>query len=498
MKAWEEVLSSALVGTERKTFTPPQASGQIGGLLGQIEPVNGEAALLSAAAILTMQRRTGIVPAKLSEPLPTPSELDDLPRTTPRSGQHLMTMIDGKFKEVLPEWLSTAAGSGKRISEEYLPALLTLGAKNADLRELILPLIGRRGQWLAAFAPQWNYAVSVAEADWELLNTPERVMKLSLLRKSDPDAALSLVEATWSSEPADTRASFVDGLETGLSINDEPFLEAALDDRSKRVRENAINLLVRLPESRYVQRMIERITPLITLKRGMSKSIEVTIPEALDEGMIRDGIDPKPSNAQSKIGERGSWLVALMRAIPPTWWSDQWHMEPPEIVALAGKTEWKEALHEGWLQASEMHPDVAWIRALLLEYPTRSGMLSELSPEEREVCIAPLIPRLDAASRFQLIGACQHTWSYDFGEAVLKEAAAYLKKLKQSDTGYWQILNQIGRFGLYLPPELIDEAQELVEIVDKKEGYNPAATHIKELISTLEFRRRMLKELANE
>ena len=44
-------------------------------------------------------------------------------------------------------------------------------------------------------------------------------------------------------------------------MDDEPFLESALDDRSREVRQQAADLLTRLPDSRLALRMAERAGP---------------------------------------------------------------------------------------------------------------------------------------------------------------------------------------------------------------------------------------------
>src|SRR5207302_675629 len=239
---------------------------------------------------------------------------DTLPRIPVRSGDHLTQLLDGKFKDALLEWLQAVAAAGLRVSEEYLPALLMAGSKTPDLRKAVTAVIGKRGQWLAAMLPEWQYAVSYRGADWSLLTTDERALMLKEMREHDPDVARALLESTWASDPADARTEFVGALEIGLSLADEAFLEAALDDRSKRVREIAADLLARLPESALVHRMMERVSRLVTLQDG--PSIEVTLPEEIDESMVRDGINPKPPLSLSSIGPRAWWLVAMLRAIP--------------------------------------------------------------------------------------------------------------------------------------------------------------------------------------
>src|SRR5690348_15856749 len=90
---------------------------------------------------------------------------------------------------------------------------------------------------------------------------------------------------------------FVAMLAFGLSLADEPFLERALDDRRKEVRQQAAGLLVRLPSSALAARMLDRARDLITLGTSTilhRPRIDVTPPDEADVAMIRDGVNPKP------------------------------------------------------------------------------------------------------------------------------------------------------------------------------------------------------------
>jgi hypothetical protein len=135
------------------------------------------------------------------------------------------------------------------------------------------PRLGKRGRWLARQNPDWAYAVAGEVPDepgaideaWTT-GTPEaRVALLRQLRQADPARGRELLASTWKTDGPEDRAAFLKAFEIGLGPDDEPFLEAALDDRRKEVRAAAIELLTRLPGSRLVRRMIERVAPLLSL-----------------------------------------------------------------------------------------------------------------------------------------------------------------------------------------------------------------------------------------
>ena len=121
---------------------------------------------------------------------------------------------------------------------------------------------------------RWQFAAGAREdprAIWETGTPEQRVSAIRRMRETDPGGARELVGTTWKSDGADERAKFVEAMRTSLSPDDEPFLEAALDDRSKQVRSAAADLLARLPQSAFVERMIERAEPLLAFTPGTAR-----------------------------------------------------------------------------------------------------------------------------------------------------------------------------------------------------------------------------------
>nr|BFE69341.1 hypothetical protein GCM10020092_026420 [Actinoplanes digitatis] len=102
-------------------------------------------------------------------------------------------------------------------------------------------------RWLRDEAP--GAATPSDPQVWETGTGGERLAHLTRLRGTDPAAALALLESTWQTETPEDRTRFVDAIGTGLSLADDAFLDRALDDRRKGVREAALDLLRRLPGS---------------------------------------------------------------------------------------------------------------------------------------------------------------------------------------------------------------------------------------------------------
>lgn len=503
---WQDVVTAVLVGTERQSlaFTPPD--NQLGELLRQLDSTDAEGSLLSAAGAIALYQKAGQLPVKDHQPLPKECEVENQPCCSSRAGHQLDLMSNGAYKELLPEWLAATAKVGKRVPELNLPDLLEVGRKQSHLREAILLVLGKRGYWLASQNPDWNYVVGDVEETWQTGSCAARQLLLQKLRAEDPTQARERITATWSKEKAEDRAAFLETCRRGLSIADEPFLEMALEDRSKEVRRVAAELLARLPESRLCQRMIERVRPLLRLKQAGKLHIDVTLPEACDQDMNRDLIELPMSNR----GEKASLLVQMLSAIPTSSWCQAWGKKPLELVEAAIDNEWQSELLQGWAIATARHQNIDWAEALLTACPLPTVEdggnvkwhvfcaifnwdLIEMLPSERQ---AVFVQKLVQSSRQDLLWAllhkCQHTWSPEVSRVVFDRMRHYLETDIADD---WHFSFSLKDFARYITPSLVHEAANLSNVV--KEG-TPCMNAINEFFAILQFRHEMLQALGSK
>src|SRR4030095_10455031 len=282
MQTWQDILATAVVGTERQQLSLGHSTDQLGHLLTQIEHTDREALLLSAAALIALYRRAGFSPESDSQSSPESCPCDELIRVNSAVGQYLSLMLEGEFQELLEELLTTVRESGARVVEEFLPSLLDKGRAEPSLRELIAAVIGERGKWLAAQNPDWVYAPPRADTDvWETGSQDERFALLEPLRLRDPAAARELIASTWQQESAQARAAFLCKFAVNISSEDEPFLNEALQDRSGDVRRVARRVLSRLPGSEFCLRITKLMAEVLTFKKPLlgRARIEVSIPD---------------------------------------------------------------------------------------------------------------------------------------------------------------------------------------------------------------------------
>ncbi|WP_326774466.1 DUF5691 domain-containing protein [Streptomyces sp. NBC_01445] len=521
---WEELVTVALLGTDRRT--PP----------GHSTGADAPTALLDAAAVQTVRRRAGLRPAPAAAlparaaddprpPLPAPARrrlamlLTDRPGT---GGGRRGTAPD--LMELLPQWLAGANAKGYAAPPDLLPALLDAARGRTDLRPLALTFAGPRALWLARLNPDWKFALRAAPGGGTALPAPEegadvqrlweeglfaeRVALLARVRAHSPDAARDLLATTWAAERAEDRLMFLDSLRSGLGDADEPFLEQALSDRSRNVRATAAELLSALPGSALAARMASRAASCVAVDRTQgAATITVEAPHECDAGMERDGVAAKPPTGR---GERSWWLGQLVEAAPLGCWTARFGgRTPEEIVTLPVADDWQRELHAAWCRAAVRQRDAVWSRALLgapaspdaggpgaVSLSERAKLLGALPDGERAEWVAGFIATRGLSEAFQLLGVCAQPWAEALGRAVVDA----LNIARDAGSYPWSFSGVMGLAERCLDPAEASRLEGLTATPDEPEDAAPGAggywsEAFQRLVSTLRLRQAMRDEL---
>ncbi|MEU0070915.1 DUF5691 domain-containing protein [Streptomyces sp. NPDC006332] len=522
---WEELVTAALLGTERRT--PPGCPP------GQDAPL----ALLDAAAAETVRRRAGLRPGRAAG-LPEPVAEDPRPPLPPAAARRLAMLLADRpgtggggrrgtapdLMELLPQWLATANARGFAAPPEQLPALLDAARGRTDLRPSALRFAGPRAVWLARLNPDWRFALRATPGGGTTLPRPEdtaktrqlwqeglfaeRVALLSAIRAREPAAARELLATTWATERAEDRLMFLDSLRTGLAADDESFLEQALTDRSRNVRATAAELLSALPGSALAARMAVRAGACVAVDHtGDTPTLSVEAPHECDASMECDGVVP---TSPAGRGERSWWLGQLVEAAPlGTWPGRLGGRTPQEIVALPVADDWQGELHAAWCRAAVRQRDAGWARALLGEpaapeaggpgavsLAERAKLLGTLGAAERADWVAGFISAHGLSEAFQLLGVCAVPWAAPLGRAVVDA----LNIARDAGSYPWSFSGVMGLAERCLDPSEASRLDGLVAVPDETEDASPGAggywaEAFQRLVTTLRLRAAMQEEL---
>ncbi|WP_220096460.1 DUF5691 domain-containing protein [Streptomyces cyaneus] len=523
--AWEELVTAALLGTDRRR-PPGCAPGQ-----------EAPKALLDVAAVETVRRRAGLRPARAAQ-RPQPAPEDPRPALPPAAARRLAMLLADRpgaagggrrgtapdLMELLPQWLATANDRGFAPPPQSLPALLDAARGRTDLRPAALTFAGPRAVWLARLNPDWRFALRAAPGGgaalpqledsarvqqlWQEGLFAERVGLLSAIRVREPAAARELLTATWATERAEDRLMFLDSLRTGLGPQDEPFLEQALADRSRNVRATAAELLSALPGSALAARMAVRAGSCVALDHTQqTPAISVEAPHECDTGMERDGVVAK---APAGRGERSWWFGQLVEAAPlSTWPGRLGGRSPREIVALPVADDWQGELHAAWCRAAVRQRDGEWARALLgspsapeaggpgaVSLAERAKLLGTLGSAERAEWVAGFIAAHGLSEAFQLLGVCAVPWAAPLGRAVVDA----LNIARDAGSYPWSFSGVMGLAERCLDPAEASRLDGLQAVPDESEDASPGAggywaEAFQRLVTTLRLRAAMTEEL---
>jgi hypothetical protein len=402
--SFDDLATAATVGVSRKPLVITELDGPAAGHAGVLDGSDPAAALLDAAALLTAARRAGFRPERIMHqatvPEATVPEATLAEATLPEGtapelsaaaeralrqlgGTHLAPGFAAGDSELLADLLTAASAAGYLAPAPLLPDLLDAAVRTAAVRPAVASVLGGRGRWLAAHRADWRRVAEqtvtvtagdrVISGDQTISDDPEawltgsrgdRQAYLTSLRDRDQKAARDLLAADWAQQTGDERAALLAVLARGLSPDDEEFLDAALDDRAGPVRVVARRLLIRLPDSRFAQRVSRRARAALQLeRRGLRHGFAVSLPGDPDAAAVRDGIDarrPSPS-----IGA-GAWLLTqVIAAAPLTSWTTQFGLSPTEIVTLPVAANRRIDVHAGWRLAAVTQGSSEWAAALL-------------------------------------------------------------------------------------------------------------------------------------
>jgi hypothetical protein len=407
-------------------------------------------------------------------------------------------------QELLSQWLAAAAERGGHVPPATLPALLDAGRRNSIVRPALAQVAGRRGQWLAGMRADWRWlrdeVSAPADAPPEATDSPadiwetgplgERLGYLNSLRRTDPQHGRELVESTWGKESSDDRARFIGAFETGLSLDDDAFLDRALDDRRKEVREAALELLRRLPGASLGARMAERANAAVKIEhRGMARDrLVVTPPEELTAELRRDGVGATPARGTGV----SAWLLEeIVAGAPLSTWSD-----PATMLKLARGSDWESPLLHGWAKAATTQSDTRWATTLLgqasagLRESVRWDLHLVLPPDELGRLAADALRREDGMAN-RLLALHSGRWPEELSVAVIETIAHRAR----TDRHTWQLGELCRAAAVAMPPGYADPVGRLALQLDQEPGEQSRMRPVADLARTLIFRREMFEEL---
>lgn len=441
-----ELLTAAIIGTRTTPVHVPALPEALEELATCSTADGPEAQLLDLWGSCLLYRRCGMR-AEMGRTLPPRSLTDGWKECSLRAVELLAEAMDAGRWKLVSEWLNRAIDVRRRAPHAFLPRLLELTTGHRELQRPVAALAGERGLWLAQFQPHWIFVeqrTTVADDAWYTGSKDQRGEVLVSVRQRDAARGRALVEETWQSDPADQRVEWLKRLRPELSADDEDFLERCLDDRSTRVREEAAQLLARLPSSAFSRRMVERAKAhlhfrpggtgnLWKLKLGPRPAWDVQLPSVCDAAMVRDGIREKPPTA---VGERQWWLLQLLGYTPLAHWSQSYGVSPQTLLDALPE-DFADLMRRGWMTSLGRFPEAEWVLPLVQSMPEPRKLPVEVLHAVPET-LRPAVMLAQRAAHprpYELLAdwsAAWSPWSVELSRCVVRQTT--IPELVMSET----------------------------------------------------------------
>lgn len=302
----DDLVVAATVGTARRGVDLDRLPEPLRPAAPVDEPAIG---LLDAAALAAVARRAtprtvapGDPASLVTAPVESRTEIPDAIR------QELLRMR--KHESVLLEGIAAVDRAGLRLPPDLLPALLD-DPRPAVAAAVTGPVGGEIGRLLRTRHPRWATAGGPDPDDrrpWDEGTLVERTAWLRARRPVDPDGARALLQDGFTREPAASRAELLATLSVALGPADQDLLLAAVGDRSRAVRDVAVDLLTRLPRSPLRQHMRDLAARHLVLRKRLLRAPTVTL------------TDPTPAEfAPWPEPDHDPWTAVLGRIDPADW-----------------------------------------------------------------------------------------------------------------------------------------------------------------------------------
>ncbi|MCO4294221.1 DUF5691 domain-containing protein [Solitalea sp. MAHUQ-68] len=317
----EDIIKTALLGTGKM---PLKASSDLEDFASRIiaRQEDKEDAFLKYAGLAFIYQESGLEPAEGTSSIEE-CAAETLKELNSNINQYLLDALQAK-DEILFDYLIFRAVQARKVAPAAIvPKLLNKAIEQKGKADKILPVCGELGKWLCSMNPEWK-KISEKEsetANWETGNHEERQRFLKALRLQNPSEARELLIADFDQENAANRTDFIDLLETGLSLQDEEFLMKCLADKSKKVKESALQLLRILKDSLINKSFVNHLLKVILIKEERQllilkkKVLHIDTSAVLPDEILQYGIEKVSS--QKGVDDNFFQLAQLFAYVEP-------------------------------------------------------------------------------------------------------------------------------------------------------------------------------------
>jgi hypothetical protein len=422
MQFWNHIIQTAMLGTDKKQLAIgelPIAIADASNVITTNTNIDREEQFLQLASLAVSYRQSGAQPLRqegISLPL-APKE--ERPYCNNKATAVLKDILDEESTPLLTIWLQHCTQKEQLAPPVLLPALLDKANKHKNLRMAVESCMGKRGEWLSAFNPDWQFAAGETDEErWQTGKPDQRRQVLERVRATNSALGRQWLQETWAQENANSKAELLKALAVNLSDKDLEWLESLINEKSQRVKEETLNLLQQIPESSVVQLYWEVVQETVKLKKEFFKTyLSIHLPVDVNETIYKAGITK--SNKDQEVIEQ------LISNIPPSFWESYFKETPEHIYKLFNKDKKSEEFIPAIGQAAGKFKDTNWTKLFIKEEKRiYYDLLPLLSESERDEYLLKRFDNMAEAAVNFLTKDNTNEWKLPVALAVFKHTTA--------------------------------------------------------------------------
>lgn len=369
MEQWNQIVMAAIMGTDKTQVNAselPEELSEASAMILNNTAIGKEEQFLQLAALLMNFRQSGV--SALADPgiAMETAPAEALPYCSKAAMHLLRDVVDEGLDILVQLWLDSCTNKQQLIHPAYVPMMLNEAVENKKWQPQVTACCGKRGEWLSRFNPAWKFSSNQTVDDAWQTGTPEqRKQVLRDIRATDPAQAITMLQAVWPREDAQTKQAFLELLYVNIGEADLPFLESLSNEKSKKVKAEAVSLMLLIPSSNIIRQYENTLKKLVTIQKekallGLSSKLKLhfvpasTIQKEATELAL-----------ETKSGEAGysneEWVYyQLIKAVQPAFWEQYLEQPAEKIIGLFLDDELGKKMMPALVLAAVANKDKKW------------------------------------------------------------------------------------------------------------------------------------------
>ncbi len=430
MEFWDNIVHTALLGTDKRQLKKEDFSEDFAETIELINQLSTdkEVQFLNIASVAFNYRKCGMQPINKRLDV-SKAEAEVSAYSSVLAHQLLSDIIAAESFPLLKLWLELCFKNNQIVKPEWVPVLLDLGIKYKTLKSLLSAVTGKRGEWLIQFNEAWKGEPKVSDEElWQTGTSDQRKEYVRTLRATEPAQARELLQQVWAAENANTKAELLKSLAVNISDEDVPWLEQLLNEKSQKVKDEALKLLKLCPASSIVQSYWEIVKQSIYIKKergllgfGSKTVLEIELKSNIDESIFKSGIEKITS--QKNVSDNDFILFQLISAVPPAFFEQHFALAKQAIIDLFVKSKNGKQFISAFGLAAVTFKEVDWLRAVITASENQFYQQAfELLPtsEMEKYALQFLSKAENAHVVIDNVKYFQHEWSINLTREIFK------------------------------------------------------------------------------